>query len=205
MKERNSLMVLVVLYAVGLIAMYIPDLKPWFLPLTPLNLLISFLILMDSYRWEKGIMGLSFKIFLIGMSAEWIGIHSGWLFGDYHYVANLGPKLWGVPLIIGVNWAMLTILSFAIVSVITKNKIYRILIGAVLMTAIDFIMEPVAIRHQFWLWNSGQIPLFNYVSWFSVALLTLLGAAKQEKVLLNNTAIALFILINLFFLVQLFV
>lgn len=73
------------------------------------------------------------------------------------------------------------------------------------MTAIDFIMEPVAIRHQFWRWNSGQIPLFNYVSWFSVALLTLLGVAKQEKVLLNNTAIALFILINLFFLVQLFV
>ena len=53
MKESTRVLILVVLYSVGLISIYVPALKPWCLPLTPLNLLISFLFLLQAYQWEK--------------------------------------------------------------------------------------------------------------------------------------------------------
>ncbi|MFM7566325.1 MAG: carotenoid biosynthesis protein [Flavobacteriales bacterium] len=204
MKENHRILILLVLYVVGLSAMYIPSLKAWCLPLTPLNLILSFLLLMDAFRWNKAIFSAALQVFFIGMSAEWIGVHSGWLFGEYHYVTNLGPKAFGVPLIIGVNWALLTFLSFAVASRVTSHVVLRLILGATIMTAMDFVMEPVAIRHQFWMWETGYVPGFNYVSWFFVSLLTVWVVSKRTQVALNNTALVLFILINLFFIIQFF-
>ena len=205
MKESTRVLILVVLYSVGLISIYVPALKPWCLPLTPLNLLISFLFLLQAYQWEKQLVLSALYVFILGMAAEWIGVHTGWLFGSYHYASHLGLKAGGVPLIIGVNWAMLTLLAAGVSTALSKNKGLRILFGALLMTAMDYFMEPVAINHQFWIWDNGKIPLFNYVSWFFVSLLTQWVVFKRKDVPLNNTALALFILINLFFTVQFFV
>ena len=43
------------------------------------------------------------------MLTEAIGVNTGLLFGTYEYGANLGFKIFGVPLIIGVNWTVLII------------------------------------------------------------------------------------------------
>jgi putative membrane protein len=39
------------------------------------------------------------------------------------------------------------------------------------MVLLDFMIEPVAIRLDFWHWQSGIIPLQNYLMWFLVAVL----------------------------------
>jgi putative membrane protein len=204
-KERTGILVLVILYAVGTISMLVPALRPLVLPLSGYNLFFSFLILLNAYRWNKALLIGSAVIFILGFFSEWIGVHTGLLFGRYWYGMNLGPKLSGVPFIIGINWAMLTILASGISVKWTKNITFQALIAAGLMTGIDVLMEPIAIRNDYWHWHKGVIPLYNYLCWFVISFIGNLVLIKIAKPNLNNTSLVLFILISLFFTIQLLV
>jgi putative membrane protein len=175
------------------------------LPLSGYNLFFSFLILLNAYRWNQALLIGSATIFILGFFSEWIGVHTGLLFGRYWYGMNLGPKLSGVPFIIGINWAMLTILTSGIAIKWTKNITFQAMIAAALMTGIDVLMEPVAIRNDYWHWHNGVIPLYNYLCWFVISFIGSLVLIKIAKPSLNNTSIVLFILITLFFTIQLLV
>jgi putative membrane protein len=185
--------------------MLVPSLRPLVLPLSGYNLFFSFLILLNAYRWNQALLIGSAAIFILGFFSEWIGVHTGLLFGRYWYGMNLGPKLSGVPFIIGINWAMLTILASGIAVKWTKNLTFQALIAAALMTGIDVLMEPVAIRNDYWHWHNGVIPLYNYLCWFVVSFIGNLALIKIAKPSLNNTSLVLFILITLFFTIQLLV
>lgn len=113
MRERTGIFLLLILYGVGIVSLMVNDLRNVVLPLSPYTLLLSFLILMNSYRWKSPVVWVAILVFLLGFTAEWVGVQKGWLFGVYHYGSNLGPKLAGVPLIIGINWAMLTLATGA--------------------------------------------------------------------------------------------
>ncbi|MFM7595991.1 MAG: carotenoid biosynthesis protein [Flavobacteriales bacterium] len=204
-RERTGILVLVILYAVGTIAVLIPSLRPLVLPLSGYNLFLSFLILINSYRWNKALLIGAAVIFMLGFLAEWIGVHTGILFGTYWYGMNLGPKLSGVPFIIGVNWAMLTIISTGISDKWIKSLPLQALLAAGIMTGFDVLMEPVAIRNDFWHWRHGVIPIYNYLCWFVISYIGGLILIRIAKPRLNNTSLALFILIILFFVIQLFV
>mgnify|MGYP003693687693 CR=1 FL=1 len=43
----------------------------------------------------------------IGFVAEVVGVRSGIPFGSYRYADSLGPRLAGVPIIVGLAWAMM--------------------------------------------------------------------------------------------------
>jgi bisanhydrobacterioruberin hydratase len=202
-KERLGILVLIILYSVGLTAMFIPGLRSHVLPLSAYTLLISFLVLLNAYRWKNEVLLASALVFTIGFSVEWIGVHTSMLFGTYWYGANLGPKLLHVPLIIGVNWAMLSALTSAIGSKIFKQLAFQVLGSALLMTAMDWLMEPVAVSSDFWHWKNGIIPVYNFVCWFLVSLVTNWIFIKIGKPKVNNTSVALFILLVLFFTIQL--
>jgi len=204
-KERTGILVLLILYAVGTISMLVPSLRPLVLPLSGYNLFFSFLILLNAYRWNQTLLIGSATIFILGFFSEWIGVHTGLLFGRYWYGMNLGPKLSGVPFIIGINWAMLTILASGIAIKWTKNITFQAMIAAALMTGIDVLMEPVAIRNDYWHWHNEVIPLYNYLCWFVVSFIGNLVLIKIAKPSLNNTSIVLFTLITLFFTIQLLV
>ena len=59
--------------------------------------------------------------FLTGMITEILGVQWGWIFGNYQYGDALGYKVLGVPLLIGVNWALLTIITGAIAQQFYQN------------------------------------------------------------------------------------
>ena len=61
-------------------------------------------------------------IFWTGILVEFLGVNYGLLFGEYSYGKNLGPKLFGVPFLIGMNWVILTTISGSISNYITKGK-----------------------------------------------------------------------------------
>jgi putative membrane protein len=42
-------------------------------------------------------------------------------------------------------------------------------LAGLLTVAFDWIMEPVAIRLDYWTWAGGDIPLQNYLAWFLIA------------------------------------
>lgn len=204
MKERTGIFLLLILYGVGIVSLMVNDLRSVVLPLSPYTLLLSFFILMNSYRWKSPVVWVAVLVFLLGFTAEWVGVQKGWLFGVYHYGSNLGPKLAGVPLIIGINWAMLTLATGAAAASILKNRWAIILVAALLMTGLDYVMEPVAVENGYWYWKDGKIPLYNYVCWFLVALLAQginVGISKAKP---NNTSWTLLLLLVLFFVIQFF-
>lgn len=107
--------------------------------------------------------------FLTGMVTEILGVQRGWIFGDYQYGEALGYKVLGVPLLIGVNWALLTIITGAIAQQFYENKWMRMVIGVGLMLFLDLLIEPIAPVLDFWVFDGGEAPLQNYLGWVAVA------------------------------------
>lgn len=155
----------------GMVGIYLGG-EDWFLPKTPLNLLLGAGLLLWNFPARNGLR--SFAVwtaaFLIGMGVEALGVNYGWLFGDYFYGENLGPKAFGVPLIIGINWVVLTFLTAYLGKRVFDNRWLAALTGAVLMVALDVFIEPVAPVFDFWHWEAGYAPLQNFIAWFFVAL-----------------------------------
>jgi putative membrane protein len=202
MKRREIILsgILVIFYTVGIVGTHISVYKDSFFSLSYFNLLLSFGVLIlarnDKNKVFWGFLGFAF---FIGMISEWIGVHTGMLFGDYNYGKNLGIKVFDVPLVIGINWAMLTVVSSSVVSRIASNDLTKIVLSAILMTLFDALMEPVAIRSDFWSWDSGVIPFYNYVSWFLISLILQVVYFRFKLVELNNVHNILFLCMTLFF------
>jgi putative membrane protein len=128
---------------------------------------------------------------LIGMVFELAGVHTGLPFGRYAYTNTLAPSLLGVPIAIAFAW--LVLIDF--VRGVTQSPLW----GALLMTAIDFVIDPLAAGPlHYWRWlDSGPyygIPWINFVGWLlaSLVILNLLPAAKTRSAWVGLTVVAFF-------------
>jgi len=147
--------------------------KDFFLAFTPINLFISFVLLfVNQKQLESKELKSAFLIFFIGMVSEILGVNYGLIFGDYVYLDNLGVKILGVPVLIGVNWIILTFITGSLSSFIFKNKYVSILMGAILMIGLDLLIEPVAPLLGFWIFDLQIVPLQNYIGWFVIGIIT---------------------------------
>ncbi len=200
--NKSSLLIaiLVIFYTVGIVGLLLPEYHDYFLSLSFFNLMLSFGIVLIA-RKSKISRFLLFMLVCIayGFIAELIGTKTGLLFGDYSYGASLGYKMYGVPLVIGVNWALLIVSSASLVNTIKTTLFVRSVLAALLMTLLDVLIEPVAIESDFWHWTNGSIPLYNYISWFFVALPIIYAYFKLNLAETNKVFNALFILMILFF------
>ena len=201
--EKKSLiliLVLVIFYLVGIVGLT----SSWredFLPLSFMNLMISFVVLLIALR-DQSLRFYTFVVvgFSIGMIAEWIGVHTGLLFGNYMYGNNLGPLWYGVPLIIGVNWVMLTIISGSIAERLNVHWFFKAVIGTFLMLLLDLLIEPIAIQSDYWVW-SGDIPFSNFVGWFLIAFVIQLVYFSMKLGEQNKVATVLYFLQIVFFVI----
>ena len=147
--------------------------KEFFLAFTPINLFISFVLLfVNQKQLESKELKSAFLIFFIGMISEILGVNYGLIFGDYVYLDNLGFKILGVPVLIGVNWIILTFITWSLSSFIFKNKYVSIFMGAILMICLDFLIEPVAPLLGFWIFDLQIVPLQNYIGLFVIGIIT---------------------------------
>lgn len=165
--------ILIFFLSIGLIGFFTPY-SEWFKSLSFQNLLLTFLLVTISFKaiLKKYTLTL-ILIFSLGYLCEVIGVNKGWIFGNYTYSENLGLSVLNVPIIIGINWAILTMGAWQIIKYIKVNKYFQIILGASLMVLFDFIMEPVAVELNFWSWENGIIPLYNYISWFGISIITM--------------------------------
>ena len=171
-KVNLIIIILFIIHLVGGVALSLDSVKSIFLLLTPFNLALTFGLLI----WGNDDFSINFfkiisVLFLIGFFIEVIGVYSGLLFGEYHYGKTLCFQFLGVPLIIGVNWVLLVMSSFAVSSYFFSNSIFKVVLSSIIMVLLDLMIEPVAIRLDFWHWQAEVIPLQNYLMWFLVALL----------------------------------
>tara|TARA_Y100000816_G_C26100384_1_gene582998 strand:+ start:1769 stop:2401 length:633 start_codon:yes stop_codon:yes gene_type:complete len=146
----------------------------FFASFTPINLFLTSLLLMvNQIKLHKRELLCIVLIFWTGIFVEFLGVNYGLLFGEYSYGKNLGPKLLGVPFLIGMNWVILTTISGSISNYIFKGKkIMAILSGSVLMLIIDFFIEPVAPTLDFWEFKNSIVPFSNYTGWLITGLFT---------------------------------
>ena len=147
--------------------------KEFFLAFTPINLFISFVLLfVNQKQLESKELKSAFLIFFIGMVSEILCVNYGLIFGDYVYLDNLGVKILGVPVLIGVNWIILTFITGSLSSFIFKNKYVSIFMGAIFMIGLDLLIEPVAPLLGFWIFDLQKVPLQNYLGWFVIGMIT---------------------------------
>lgn len=202
--RKTSLLIsiLIIFHTVGVIGLSLPAFREQFLDLSFFNLVLSATVLWLSrvgdkinYSWFIGL------CFVVGMTVEWIGIHTGLLFGDYQYGSNLGVKWFEVPVIIGVNWGVLSVASASLFTTFSWPIWLKALASASAMTLLDFLIEPVAILSDYWTWNTPYIPVFNYVCWFVISIplhyvYFRFGLAEKSKV-----GVAMYVVLGLFFLI----
>lgn len=208
----------VLFHTIGLVGLLYFD-KAFFLAATPLNLLLSFGLLVWTQNGKtRDFFLFILACFVIGVVVEMIGVNTGYLFGDYSYGNVLGVKLMQVPLLIGVNWAIIIYCCGISIHTLLIKLINRvaedsgkpplalkslsvIVDGATLAVFFDWLMEPVAIKLGYWQWlGDGSIPVFNYICWFLVSMLLLTVFHFSEFNKQNKFAVNLLLIQLMFFL-----
>ena len=193
----------ILFYAVGFVGLSDHLYTNLFKQLIPFHLLLMLVLMVISHDDKNR----SFWLFLLitytaGFLVELLGVHTGAIFGDYAYGATLGLKVAETPLMIGVNW-ILVIYSAGVLTEKfgIESNVLKSLLGALLVTVLDFIIEPVAIAYDFWSWKNTEVPFQNYVGWFVFSFLMFWFFFRMRFRKNNLAAIALFIVQFLFFFV----
>jgi len=170
--ENRWIGFLLLCYFSGLIGISLAEYQNLFLPLTPFNLLLTLIVFYKVNKdFSTRFLFLSCLIFLIGFCVEAIGVATGVLFGSYAYGNLFGFKVFETPVIIGVNWLFLALSAYGVVQYFSKKAFYLILFPPLIMTALDFLVEPVAMELGFWHWENDIIPFQNYLMWFATSLI----------------------------------
>ena len=200
-KDNLAIAILLLLYIVGIGALWF-DVHPDFILLTPVNLLISLGLMLWRHPAKDRALWIFVGIcYIAGFVVEMAGVQTGLIFGEYKYGKVLGLKLWGTPLLIGVNWVMLVYASAVVVDRLWEKMplLPRIALAAAIMVALDVLIEPVAVAFGFWSWERGIIPLQNYVAWYVLAFALIALFYKLKGRVFNKAALALLVLQFLFF------
>jgi bisanhydrobacterioruberin hydratase len=217
--RKNIATAIAILFHVsGAIGILLSNQKEWFVGNTVLNLLLMVGLLI----WNQPEKNSSFFLFLLvafitGMGVEMIGVNTATLFGVYQYGNLMGPKLNGVPWLIGLNWF---VLIFCCGILITKmhhwleqqyelldinlapwvSKLSLLVDAAFLATLFDWLMEPVAMKLGFWEWKDSTVPMYNYGCWFVISLILVWVFGKLRFNKNNHFAVDLLFIQALFFL-----
>tara|TARA_E500000331_G_scaffold178435_1_gene171891 strand:- start:507 stop:1154 length:648 start_codon:yes stop_codon:yes gene_type:complete len=171
--SRSALFIcaLYIIHLSALIGVYLGYIQ-WFLSKTWAILFLIFLVLWDSL--PKKNIKISWPIpaiFFIGFIGEWLGVKFGFLFGNYSYGVNLGMKLDDVPVIMGINWVILSLATRGIIQRFLNLPVTKILVSSVLMVSLDVLLEPLAPQLGYWSFDTMVAPLSNYMGWLIYSIL----------------------------------
>jgi putative membrane protein len=113
-----------------------------------------------------------------GFAAEVVGVHTGVPFGDYAYTGGLGASVAGVPLVIGLAWAMMAWPAMCVAARITTTMWPRIGTAVAALASWDVFLDPQMVDAHHWRWRHthphlpgiDDVPLSNFVGWLLVSL-----------------------------------
>jgi uncharacterized membrane protein len=164
--------ILLLFHVTGFLGLAFSHDPEFYLQFVPLNLLLT-AVLLFAFQRERSFAFLAFCVttMAVGFFVEVVGIQTGKLFGQYTYGNTLGIKWLGVPLLIGLNWLMLTYMAGVLARYLPVTGFLRTVVAALLLVGMDICLEPVAVHYNFWTWVYDVIPLQNFKGWFAVALI----------------------------------
>ena len=218
--KRNlniSLFIAMLFHVCGVFGILFSSYKEWFIQATSFTLLVmAALIIFTQQQKNKAFYSFCAVAFITGMSVEAAGVNSGILFGDYHYTKILGPGIFGVPFLIGINWFVVVYccgcITFMFEEWIMKKlsvqaelstgmQLISFIIDAAILTVFyDWVLEPAAIKLNLWQWKNDTIPFYNYLCWFFISAGLMVVFRKLNFAKHNIFALHLLIIQLLFFL-----
>ena len=140
--------------------------------------------------------------FVIGAVVSWafeqVGVETGAIYGSYQYTDVLGAKLAHVPILIPMAWFMMLYPSYVITNLIvdgrptgtrggTLHVLLLAVLGALVMTAWDLLIDPILSGPQFraWVWEEAGpyfgIPARNYAGWILTTFTVFLVYRLTER------------------------
>ena len=119
---------------------------------------------------------MSTSVIVGSFGIEWLGVRTGAIFGVYLYGQALRPAMGGVPISIGCAWFVMLIASTAVAQkiapkVLAESRFKLAFLVALLMVCFDLLMEPAAVKLNYWMWMDNHIPLQNYLVWFGLSFI----------------------------------
>jgi len=172
------------------------DQKDFFLIMSPLAILITFILLILNYDFkQKGFITALISIITIGFLVEFLGVNYDLFFGSYEYGNSLGYKIGGVPIIMSVNWLVLIFLAGSFTEKIIPNSLLlKVLFGSLLMVFLDIFLEICAPKLDYWKFNEEVVPISNYNSWFIISAICLyiyFKLIKEKEYTLSTNMLAI--------------
>jgi uncharacterized membrane protein len=131
------------------------------------------------YRW-RGILIFFAICFVVGNIFENVGVRTGFPFGQYYFTDLMGPKLFVVPIQLGLAYLGMAYLSWALARLILggmrnplegSRVVILPMVAAFIMVAWDFSQDPVwsTVLHL-WIWRQGGayfgVPVSNFFGWY---------------------------------------
>jgi uncharacterized membrane protein len=136
----------------------------------------------------------------IGGLIETCGVLTGFPFGHYYFTDVMGPKIFVVPIFLGLAYVGMGYLSWTLARVIlgglpnplTGSRVVTLpLLAALFMVAWDLCMDPIwATVVRAWIWQQGGayfgVPLSNFFGWYlTVYIIYQLSALYLRKRVIN--------------------
>lgn len=206
-KNRSCVLAFfIIFYVVGFFGLIFPYSHQYFLRLFPMALILSFAVILLYHQDTYGTKTIIILIItgLAGYLIEVAGVKTQIIFGSYSYGKTLGLKVAGVPLLIGINWVMLTYAGSAITEKMNLPVFLKIIVAALLMLFYDIFLEQTAPVLDMWQWKNGSIPLRNYVAWFLTGMV-FQTFIKVSNIRIRNSIAAGIILIQVIFFILLII
>ena len=199
-KQRIAAGWLALVYVSGAIG--IPFFPEFFLPFTPYTLIMGSVIVFYFHpSIPRSMWGALVGVAGAAWMAEVAGVHSGLIFGTYRYGEAFGIGAFGVPFLIGLNWAVLLYcsLQWARFGLRITSTGALALIASGIMVALDAIMEAVAPVLDFWSFAPlSYAPLHNFIGWWALGgvLAFIFGKSLIEK---SNTLAVVYLALQFLF------
>jgi uncharacterized membrane protein len=128
---------------------------------------------------------LAFFGFCVGFGAvaEGLSLRTGFPFGHYHFTDVMGPKLFGIPVLLALAYWGIGYAAWTVALLILRYDDRRLqgtrvlalpLLASVTMTAWDLAMDPAwSMLDHAWIWHDGGpyfgVPISNFFGWFLTA------------------------------------
>jgi putative membrane protein len=127
----------------------------------------------------RGILVLAAICVVVGNLTENLSIATGFPFGHYYFVQLMGPKLFQVPILLGLAYIGMAYVSWMVAQAILGTSLQPAkglrffalpLLASLVMTAWDLAQDPVwaTVLHG-WVWRDGGawfgVPVSNYLGW----------------------------------------
>ncbi len=152
----------------------------------------------------------------LSLSSELLGTSTGFPFGHYHYLSGLGYKIAGlVPFTIPLSWFYLGLVSYVIARAGVAGgkgelnwvrQIAAIALGALLLTAWDFVLDPAMSQTSVPFWEFEEVGAFfgmpyrNLAGWMGTGALFMSSAAffwRKMPIQLERSQLALPLIVYL--------